>query len=317
MLLLGSATAWPLVTRAEKPGPVVGFISIGYGDANPTVVAFRRGLSETGYVEGQNVSIEFRFAEGHYDRQPALVAELVDRKVDVIYAQSGPIALLVKRATATIPTIFLTGGDPVADGLVASLARPGGNLTGMSLLAGDLLPKQLEVVLELIPRARTVALLANPANSFTQRLVLDMQRLAAERRIETVILHASSESEIDAAFASAAQLQAGALVVGTDGLFTARRQQLVAQAAHYAIPTVYYLREFTNSGGLVSYGASLGAAARQMGIYAGRILKGENPADLPVQQPTKFELVINTRTAAALGLIVPPSLLARADELIE
>jgi putative ABC transport system substrate-binding protein len=301
----------------QKPMPVIGYLGTGSPGSTFSLAAFRQGLSETGYVEGKNVAIEYRWAEGRYDRLPALAADLVGRKVEVIYANSGPSALLAKRATATIPIIFLTGGDPVADGLVASLARPGGNLTGASLLASELMPKQFELLLELVPEARVIALLVNPNNSLTDRLIRDEREAANAKGVQLHILNVATESEIDPAFATIAQLQAGALVVGTDALFTSWREQLVAQAAHYTIPTIFYLREFAASGGLISYGASLTAATRRLGIYAGRILKGEKPADLPVQQPTTFELVINIKTAKTLGLTIPPSLLARADEVIE
>jgi putative ABC transport system substrate-binding protein len=317
ILLGGAAVAWPLAARAQqKPVPVIGYLSTG-SPGSPFVAAFREGLSETGYVEEKNLAIEYRWAEGRYDRLPALAADLVGRKVDVIYANSGPSALLAKRVTATIPIIFLAGGDPIADGLVASLARPDGNLTGFSLLASELMPKQFELLLELVPERRVIALLVNPNNSITERLVRDEREAANAKGVQLHILNAATESEIDAAFATVAQLQAGALVVGTDALFTGWREQLVAQAARNAIPTIYYLREFAASGGLISYGASVTAATRQLGIYAGRILKGEKSAELPVQQPTKFELVINLKTAKALGLAIPPSLLARADEVIE
>jgi putative tryptophan/tyrosine transport system substrate-binding protein len=319
-LIGGAAVAWPLAARAQqKPMPVIGYLSTGSpGSTFVTfVAAFREGLSETGYIEGQNLAIQYRWAEGRYDRLPALAADLVGRKVDVIYAASGPSALLAKRATAAIPIVFLTGGDPIADELVASLARAGGNLTGASLLASELMPKQFELLLNLVPEARVIALLVNPNNSFTERLIRDERRAANAKGVQLHILNAATEGEIDVAFATIAQLRADALVVATDALFTGWREQLVAQAARRAIPTIYYLREFAASGGLISYGASLTAAVRRLGIYAGRILKGEKPVDLPVQQPTTFELVINLETAKTLGLTIPPSLLARADEVIE
>jgi putative ABC transport system substrate-binding protein len=320
MLLLGGAVAaWPLGTRAQqKAMPVIGYLGTGSPDPNsPYLAAFRQGLSETGYVEGQNVAIEYRSAEGHYDRLPALAADLVSRKVDVIVTPGGtPSALAAKNATSTIPIVFRTG-EPVADGLVASLARPGGNLTGFGMLLGELTPKLLELLSELVPQARMIALLVNPNNPVTERVIRDMEEAARAKGVQLPILKAGTESEIDAAFASLVQLQAGALLVAADPFLTSRREQLVALASRHAVPAIYQWREFTASGGLISYGPSLTSVFRQLGTYAGRILKGAKPADLPVQQPTTFELVINLKTAKALGLTVPQSFLARADEVIE
>jgi putative ABC transport system substrate-binding protein len=279
--------------------------------------AFRQGLSETGYVEGQNVAIEYRGAEGHYDRLPALAAELVGRKVDVIISAGGaPTALAAKSATPTIPIVFRVG-DPVADGLVASLARPGGNLTGVSNIADELTPKRLELLSDLVPQARVIALLVNPKYGTAERVIRDVQKAALAKGVQLHVLKASSESEIDTAFASLVQLHAGALVVGADPFLSSRREQLVALASRHAVPSSYAWREFAASGGLISYGASLTAAYRLVGTYAGKVLKGAKPADLPVQQPTTFELVINRKAAKALGLEVPPALVARADEVIE
>ena len=273
----------------------------------PFIAAFRQGLSETGYVEGQNLTIEYRWAEDHYDRLPGLAADLVDRKVDLIMASSPPSALAAKNATSTIPIVFRGGADPVGDGLVASLARPGGNLTGVSLLTDELTAKRLELLSELVPQAGVIALLVNPNNASTERIIRDVQEAARIKGLQLHVLKASSESEIDAAFASLVQLHAGALVVGADPFLSSRREQLVALASRHAVPAIYAWREFAASGGLISYGSSLTAAFRLVGAYVGKILKGAKPADLPVQQPTTFELVINLKTAKALGLEVPPA----------
>jgi ABC-type uncharacterized transport system substrate-binding protein len=301
--------------------PVVGFLGSTQpipGPAGPLVAAFRQSLSETGYVDGQNVAIEYRWAEGRYDRLPALAADLVGRKVDVIVTLGGPpSAHAAKNATSTIPIVFVTSGDPVAEGLIASLTRPGGNLTGVSNLGGELVPKRLELLSELVPRVRLIALLVNPKNPNAARIMRDVQEAAGVKGVQLQILTPGTESEIDAAFASLIQRQAGALVVGNDSFFNSRREQLVALAARYAVPTIYSFREFADAGGLISYAPSLTAAYRQAGIYAAKILSGAKPADLPVQQPTTFELVINLKTAKALGLPVPPSILARVDEIIE
>jgi putative tryptophan/tyrosine transport system substrate-binding protein len=319
MTVLAGAAAYPLLAGAQqKAMPVIGFLhSASPGPYAPNVAAFRQGLSDTGYVDGQNLAIEYRWAEGGYDRLPALAADLVSRKVDVIAAGSAPSALAAKSATSTIPIVFTSGGDPVAAGLVASLARPGGNLTGVSIMASELTPKQLELLSQLVPQVGVFALLVNPNYPMTDPLIEDMQEAARAKGVQLHILKASTESEIDAAFAALVQLQAGALVVGVDPFFFTRREQLVALAARHAVPAIYGLREWAATGGLISYGLSLTAAYRQIGIYAGRILNGAKPADLPVQQPTTFELVVNLNTAKTLGLTVPPSILARADEVIE
>ena len=320
-LAAAGAIAWPLAARAQqKAMPVVGFLSTGNaspGPVAPLVAAFRQGLSETGYVEGQNVTIEYRWAEGHYDRLPALAADLVGRKVDVIVSTGGtPTALAAKNATSTIPIVFRAGTDPVGDGLVASLARPGGNLTGVSMIIDELTPKRLELLSELVPQAKVIALLVNPKNPATENVMRDVQEAARVKGLQLPILKANSESEIDAAFATLVQLQAGALVVAADPFLTSRREQLVALATRHAVPAIYAWREFAEAGGLISYGSSLTTAFRQLGNYAGKILKGAKPADLPVQQPTRFELVINLKTAKALRLTIPQSLLLRADDVI-
>jgi putative tryptophan/tyrosine transport system substrate-binding protein len=314
---IGGVVAWPLAARAQQGAmPVVGFLHFGLaGSFAYQVTAFKQGLNEIGYVEGQNVTIEYRWAEGHYDRLPALAADLVGRKVDVIAAVGPPCAVAAKNATSTIPIVFNVGTDPVADGLVVSLARPGGNLTGNSILAVQLIPKRLELLSELVPKARIFALLVNPNNA--NPWIADVQEAARTKGVELKILNASTASEIDAAFVTLVNLHADALVIGDDPFFVSRQAQFVALASRYAVPASYQFREITAAGGLISFGPSLTTATRQLGIYAGKILKGAKPADLPVMQPTKFELVINLKTAKALGLTVPQFLLATADEVIE
>jgi putative ABC transport system substrate-binding protein len=281
------------------------------------VAAFRQGLSETGYVEGQNVAIEYRWAEGRYDRMPTLAADLVRRKVDVIAAIGGaPAARAAKNATSTIPIVFVSG-DPVGDGFIDSLARPGGNLTGVSLLTVEVNAKRFGLLSELVPQAKVIALLVDPNNPTTKHMMPAVQEAAQAKGVQLHILKASTESEIDAAFAGLVQRQAGALVVPSDPFFSTRREQIVALAARHAVPAIYEFRSYARDGGLISYGASLTAVYRQIGIYAGKILKGAKPADLPVVQPTTFELVINLKTAKALGLPVPPTILSLADVVIE
>ena len=318
MLLLGGAmTAAGAVRAQPKAMPVIGFLHFASpGPFALYLVAFRQGLSETGYVEGENLGIEFRWAEGRYDRLPALVADLVDRKVDAIVAFGPPAARAAKNATSAIPIVFATA-DPVGEGLVDNLARPGGNLTGLSVLTVELMAKRLELLSELVPQAKVIALLVNPNNPDTEPMIRDVQEAARTKGVQLPILNAASESEIDAAFASLVQLQAGGLVVGTDPFFASQHEQLLALAARHAIPATYDFRDFAAAGGLISYGTSLTGTYRELGIYAGKILSGAKPAELPVQQPTTFELVVNLKTAKALGLTVPPSILARADELIE
>jgi putative ABC transport system substrate-binding protein len=313
----GLTVVYPLRAQ-QKAMPVVAFLSSASpGPFAPQLAAFRQGLSETGYVARQNVAIEYRWAEGRYDRLRTYAAELIERKVDTIVASSLPSVLAAKSATATIPIVFIVGIDPVESGLVASLARPGGNLTGFSSIATDLNPKRLELLSELVPNASVIALLVNPNNPNTERMITDVQGAARTKGLQLHILKASTESEIDAAFTTLIQLQAGALVVVGDPFFGSRGKQLVALASRHSVPVIYQFREFVTVGGLISYGPSLLALYRQAGNYAGRMLKGEKPADLPVQQPTTFELVINLETAKTLGLTVPPLLLAEADEVIE
>jgi putative ABC transport system substrate-binding protein len=319
LLLLGGAMTAPRALRAQQRAmPVIGYLGSATPGTNASfVAAFRQGLRETGYVEGQNVAIEYRWAEGRYDRLAALAADLVGRKVDVITAYDIPAARAAKGATLTIPIVFLIGTDPVGDGLVASLALPGGNLTGVTFIATELMPKRLELISELVPQARVIALLVNPNNTNAEPMIRDVQEAARAKGVQLAILKAGSESEIDAAFAALVQLHTGALVIGADALFFSGRDQLVALASGHSVPAIYDAREYADAGGLISYGASLTGTYRQAGIYAGRTLKGEKPADLPVQQPTTFELVVNLKTAHSLGLTIPPSILARADEVIE
>jgi putative ABC transport system substrate-binding protein len=318
ILLLGGAMIAARALRAQqKAMPVIGYLGIASPvPAAPFLAAFRQGLSETGYVEGQNLAIEYRGAEGRYDRLPALAAELVGRKVDVIVAQADVSALAAKSATSTIPIVFVAG-DPVAVGLVASLARPGANLTGVSIMTIELIPKRFELLSELVPQAKSIALLVNPNNAFAERVIQDAHETAQAKGLQLHILKAGAEGEFQTAFASLVQAQAGALLVSPDSFFISRREELVALAARSAVPAIYEWREFTAAGGLISYGTSLIGIYRQVGIYAGKILSGAKPVDLPVQQPTTFELVVNLKTAKALGLTVPQSILARADEVIE
>jgi putative tryptophan/tyrosine transport system substrate-binding protein len=320
VLLMGAAMTAPRVLRAQqKAMPVIGWLSSGSpGPFAPFVTAFHQGLSETGYVEGQNVAIEYRWAEGRYDRLPALAADLVDSKVELIATSGGTSpALAAKSATLTIPIVFETGADPVERGLVASLARPGGNLTGFAILTAELMPKRFELLTEMVPQAKMIALLANPNNLSAERMMRDVQEAADAKGVQLQILKAGAENEFEAAFAALVQSHAGALLVGNDPFFFNRREELVAASARHAVPAMYEWREFAAAGGLISYGTSFAAVNRQVGVYAGRILKGAKPADLPVQQPTRFELVINLSTAKALGLTVPHSILSRADEVIE
>jgi putative ABC transport system substrate-binding protein len=318
-LLGGAAVAWPLSVPAQQEKmPVVGFLnSLSPNNlAQLTLENFLQGLKEAGFVDGQNVRIEYRWGEGHYDRLPALAADLVDRQVAVIAATGGePSPQVVKAATRTIPIVFMANGDPIAAGLVASLNQPGGNATGVTIFGMMAAAKRLELLRQLMPKPGTIAYLTNPNNP--NREIDNVQTAARSLGQQIVILNANSDRELDITFATIAQQQIPALLVASDPFFFDRREQLVALAARQAIPAIYYLRAFSQAGGLLSYGNSLTDMYRQVGIYTGRVLKGERPADLPVMQATKFELVINLRTAKALALEIPPTLLALADEVIE
>jgi putative ABC transport system substrate-binding protein len=315
---LGAAAAFhPLnaMAQPQRPMRVIGVLTVA--ELGGRDAAFRKGLSDAGYVEGRDLAIEYRVAAGHYDRLPAMAAELVASNVALIATGGPPAARAAKAATASIPIVFLVGSDPVKEGLVASLARPGGNLTGVTILARDLASKRLELIGELVPRVGKVGVLVNLSNPAEENVVGDLQAAARAKRLDLAIVKAGAEGEIDAAFAALTRSQASALVVGNDSFLTRRHEQIVALAARAGMPAIYAFREYADAGGLISYGIDIAAAYRQVGLYAGKILKGATPANLPVQQPDKFELVINLKTAKALGLTVPPLLLTRADEVIE
>jgi putative tryptophan/tyrosine transport system substrate-binding protein len=319
--LASTTAAWPFAARAQQQQalPVVGFLSArSPAEAATDLAAFRHGLGQAGYFEGKNVTIEYRWAEGHYDRLPAMAGEFVGRQVAVIAAVGGePSGLAAKAATSTIPIVCTLGGDAVKAGLVNQLNRPGGNITGVSIIGSEMGPKRLELAHQLIPNASTFAVLINSKFPLGPAEARDMEAAAHSLGLQMTVLDASSESEIDRAFAILAEHKADTLIINTDPFLLGQRQQIVELAARHNIPTVYFLREFVDAGGLMSYGPSVANSYRQAGIYVGRILKGEKAGELPVVQPTKFDLVVNLRTARSLGLEIPTSLLVRADEVIE
>jgi putative ABC transport system substrate-binding protein len=319
-ILAGVAGIWTLDARAQQSDiPVIGFLSSASPKAYAGRVAgFRKGLNESGYIDGQNVTIEFRWAQGQYDRLPMFAADLVQQKVAVIVSSGGDVAALsAKAATSSIPIVTVSGSDPVKAGLVASFNRPGGNVTGASFVATELETKRLEILRDVVPAAAVIGVLINPSNPAAESRSKDLQMAARTLERNIHIVSASSESDLETAFATLIQQRADALLISTDSFFTSQRDRLVGLAARHALPTIYPWREFVEAGGLVSYGPIIDEVYRQVGIYTGRILKGERPADLPFLRPTKFELVVNLKTAAALGLTIPPLTLARADELIE
>ena len=318
-LLGGAATTWPLAAHAQEvSAPVVGYLGVSSSDRDGYQLrSLREGLSEAGYIDGQNLKFELRWAEGRNERLPALAADLVRSQVSVITLGGLAPTLAAKAATTTIPIVFQMGADPVAEGLVASLARPGGNLTGVSNLNAELGPKRLEILRDVVPAAKVIGLLANPINPGTENMVRQVHAAARSLGVELHVLHASTERDLDAVFATLVRLRAGGLLINTDGFLVRQVAQLGALSLRHAVPAVFQTPEFVTAGGLLSYGGSLRDAYRQVGLYAGRILKGEKPADLPVQQSTKAELIINLKTAKALGITIPLPLLGRADEVIE
>jgi putative ABC transport system substrate-binding protein len=318
LIFVSGAATWPLCTRAQSPLPVVGFLSaVSQTETSHLVDAFRRGLTETGFAEGKDVTIEYRFAEGQYDRLPAQAADLIGRRVDVIVASAPPAALAAKAATATTPIVFIVGLDPVAAGLVESFNRPGGNATGISLQSAPLGQKRLELVHQLVPKTNTVAMLVNPFGQDTPLEIRDMQAAARATGIKITMLNASSQAELESTLERLGSNHIGALLVGADPFFMVKRKELVTLVARQGIPAVYPFREFTAAGGLMSYGTNIANSYRQAGIYCGRILKGAKPADLPVLNPTTFELVLNLSAARNLKIEIPPTLHARSDEVIE
>jgi len=318
-LLGGAAAAWPLAARAQSSAlPVIGFMNGGTPEGGEDLkTAFRQGVSEAGYIEGQNVRIEYHWGDGHDDRLPALAADLVRRRMSVLAATGTPAALAAKAATTTIPIVFETAGDPVKLGLVPSLSRPGGNITGVTQLSSELVSKRLGLLHDLIPTATMIGFLVNPADPRAETQTKDTQEAAQALGLQIHVLDASTKAEIDTAIATLPELRAGALLVGTGELFRRQPELIPTLAARRGMPVIYQYREFAVAGGLISYGTSLTDAYRLAGVYAGRILKGEKPADMPAMRPTRFELVINLKTAKALGLTIPPGVLAIADEVIE
>ena len=319
MALVGGAVAWPFAVRAQASMPVIGYLSVRSAESDvPMLTAFRRGLNDTGYVVGKNVVIESRFAGGQRDRLQVLAGDLVRRQVDVIATGGGEsAALAAKAATANIPIVFNAGGDPVHFGLVTSLNRPGGNITGVAALLSELVAKKLGLLRELVPKADAIAVLVDPADPSAGSQISDTQQAAHALGLQLLLLRASTDEEIDAAFAMLIQQQAAALLVNASPFFVTRAEHLIGLSARHTLPTIYFRREMADAGGLMSYGSSTTEMYGQMGVYVGRILKGEKPANLPVLQPTKFEFVINMKTAQALGLTIPPGILAIADEVIE
>jgi putative tryptophan/tyrosine transport system substrate-binding protein len=316
----GAAVLWPLAVHAQqRPMPVIGFLNVASpGPLRQQIAAFREGLKKSGYVEGQNVAVEYRWAEGQYERLPELAADLVRQQVSVIFVGGGaPAELAVKAATTTIPIVFSTGGDPVRSGLVASLNQPSGNITGVYHFATGLEAKRLGLLHEMLPKATPIAVLINPNYADAENQLRDVQEAAARLGVQLVVVRANAESDFNAAFSTVVQQRSGALLVCASPFFNNKREQLVVLAARHALPTIYEWRDFAAAGGLMSYGTSLADAYRQAGVYAGLILKGAKPADLPIVQATRFEFVINLSTAKALGIEVPPTLSARADEVIE
>jgi putative ABC transport system substrate-binding protein len=319
-LLGGAVAAWPIVARAQQPAmPVIGFLNSASRDGYvPFVAAFMQGLKDTGYIDGQNVKIEYRWAEGHYDRLPALIADLVQHQISVLAATSTVAALAAKAAKLTTPVVFTTSGDPVRLGLVDNLSRPSGNITGATQLNVEVGPKRLELLHELLPTATIIALLVNPTNPVAETLSRDMEAAARTLGLQLHVLKASTDQDLDTAFATLVQLRVSGLVIASaDGFFTSRAEHLAALAVRHAVPTIYQYREFAAAGGLMSYGGHNRDSYRTAGIYTGRILKGEKPEDLPVQQVTKIEMVVNLKTAKALAVNIPLTLLGRADEIIE
>lgn len=319
---LGGAAAtspllWPSASSAQTALPVIAYFHFATPAYAPTAATYLGGLKEAGYIEGRNFTLEYHWAEGRYERLPAMAAALVDRNVDLIAAFGPPLAQAAKNATSTIPIVFEVGNDAVAAGLVESLAHPGGNATGLSILFTQITPKRFELLYELLPNAKTIALLVNPKSPTAEPSIRGAQEAARAKGVELAIVNASTDSEHETAFATLVDVKAEGLVIAADPFFDTRREQSIASAARHNIPTIYFSREAPASGGLISYGSSLGDVYRQMGIYTAKIFRGAKPADLPVEQPTKFEMVINLKTAKALGLDVPASLLSRADEVIE